>query len=321
MSLLGSLLGLFGRFSRKNGEPGEEEMWPLDPPPMLEKKFWEVAKLMADEKRQNKKNPPAVRAKILGGPDVDRLPDASGEFGRDPDNPIPVNGVFGELMYLSLLREADTGERLTFHKRGSREGRHGPLDIYETVTLDGKKWDALLLAPHHPRRSRHAPEGYRLADPKPPLFLYGADRRVAGFPKGVTQMMIEMTERMLDVPLVPPDIGQAEDKARFRRPPEHAERLAAALEGAEAEAPVVGAPKPGPKIGMTAAPEPKPAPTPGAAAPGAMPGPMPGMMPGPAPGMPDPEAEPASRPKTKRKPRPKPHALRRKKKKKKRRRK
>ncbi len=314
MSLLGSLLGLLGRFSRRKEErQGEEEMWPLDPPPKLEKQFWEVAKLMASEKRQNAKNPRAIRAKILGGPDVDQLPDASGEFGRDPGNPIPVNGAFGELMYLSLLRSTDTGERLTFHKRGSMEGPHGPVDIYETVTLDGKKWDALLLSPYHPRRSRQAPDGYRLADPKPPLFLFGADRRVARFPDGMTKAMMEMTEAMFGVPLPPPEIIQADGKMRFKRPREQSERLAAALKGADEEE-IPAASGDGPPA-MPPGPGPEGAPM---AGPGPMPGAMPGMMPGPGamPGAgPELEPEPASRPKKKRKPKPKPQARRKKKKK------
>lgn len=305
MSLLGRLRGLLGRLSRKGEERGERDASPSGPPPDLEKKIREIEELMNDEKRQNAKNLAAIRAEIEGGPDVDRLPDASGEFGRDLDNPIPVNGSFGEMIYLSMLRSTDAGARLTFHRRGSKDGRHGPVEIYETVTLDGKKWDVLFLAPHHPRKSRQAPEGYRLADPEPPFFMYGVDHRVARFPDDMARAVAETTESMLGVPLPPPEIGQAMEKARFKRPREQSERVAAALEGAN-EVEVAPAASFGDGI-------PALVPAPGGGlmpGPGAPPGMMSGLGSGPAP---------ASRPKKKRKPKPKPQARRRKKKKKRRR--
>lgn len=105
---------------------------------------------------------PAIKftgAKLLEG--CDRLPNATGRFGYDLTNPIPVNGVGGEIVYLNTLR-ARNGKGVLFHRLGSKETPVSPhpVDLYELVAVDASQWAQLYLAPYHQRRSRDVPEGF-----------------------------------------------------------------------------------------------------------------------------------------------------------------
>lgn len=63
-------------------------------------------------------NYPAEIAKMISsGIDCDSLHGASGKFGSI-SNPIPVNGVFGEIKYLGKMR-GKSGLALFFHRIGS----------------------------------------------------------------------------------------------------------------------------------------------------------------------------------------------------------
>src|SRR5450759_204396 len=64
-----------------------------------------------------KKNDPLIVDKILNGIDCDKLPTGEGTFGSI-NNPIPVNGLLGEIKYLGKLR-GKTGHPVFFHMIGS----------------------------------------------------------------------------------------------------------------------------------------------------------------------------------------------------------
>lgn len=82
----------------------------------------------------------------------------SGAFGRAVGNPVPVNGMIGELAYLSKLR-TDSGQRLFFHRLGAIN----TCDVFELVSFDGKLWDLLFLDPYNRQRSRTSPSGYSVS--------------------------------------------------------------------------------------------------------------------------------------------------------------
>jgi len=91
----------------------------------------------------------------------DELPGATGPFGRCPTNPIPVNGIEGEIRYLNTLRSW-TGSTFFYHRLRSLESppsRH-PVDHYELVASDSSEWLDLFFSYYYPRRSRMVPEGY-----------------------------------------------------------------------------------------------------------------------------------------------------------------
>lgn len=90
--------------------------------------------------------------------EVDMWPNAQGEFGRTPTNPILVNETWGEITYLSRLVTTD-GQRMIFHRLGSGAGA---LDIFELVSEEGTFYDRLFVDMYHRHCSKIAPTGYTL---------------------------------------------------------------------------------------------------------------------------------------------------------------
>jgi hypothetical protein len=131
-----------------------------------------------------------IRSEILNGEDCDKIEEAYGEFGSIT-NPIPVNGLMGEIKYLGKLR-GKTGHALFFHRNCSTTSpicKH-PVDIYETVCMDGTQWKTLYFDMYHPRRSNIAPPGYSLTPYDKSLgedipLAYGVNHPVTNFPYGL----------------------------------------------------------------------------------------------------------------------------------------
>ncbi len=92
----------------------------------------------------------------------DKIPDAAGPFGS-LQNPIPVNGPKGEIIYLNRLRSG-TGKPFFYHRLGSLEsGATGhPVDVFELASMDGSRWAFIVLSPYHPRRSTLPPPDMQL---------------------------------------------------------------------------------------------------------------------------------------------------------------
>jgi hypothetical protein len=126
----------------------------------------------------------------------DRLPNSFGPFGS-VINPIPVNGIVGEIVYLNRLRTR-TGVGFFHHRLGSigdslNHISTKPLDAYELYSLDGTVFRTLWFAPYHKWRSTLAPDGCILK----PYPTYEAEQilvqtlglgmtsRVTNFPKGL----------------------------------------------------------------------------------------------------------------------------------------
>jgi hypothetical protein len=188
--------------------------------PEIELIFEKLARLINDEDLQNSMYPLAVKNQIISGPAVDELPYGIGEFGQSEENPIPVNGAIGELIYLSSLKTQDGDQRLLFHRLGSVDG----VDIYETVSIDGHTWDILFFSMYHPRKSHKAPSGYSIASTKEQTLLYGTNQRVKKFPYGLQKAIKVTTSEILGIPITPPQIRQAEENIKFQRPHDHENR-------------------------------------------------------------------------------------------------
>ena len=103
-------------------------------PPEIERTFEKAARMMEDEKLHNLMCPLSIKNRIVGGQDLDELPDAAADFGRSEENPIPATGPIGALVYLSSLKTQD-GRRLLYHRLGSVDD----IDIYETVSSAGRR--------------------------------------------------------------------------------------------------------------------------------------------------------------------------------------
>ena len=189
--------------------------------PEVKDVFKKLHRLMDNEKAQNERLPEPFRSQVLRGADCDEIAGAVGEFGRDPRNPIPVNGPLGELTYLSNLRTADS-QPIMFHRLGSTRN----VDIYETVNLDGAIWDILFLHPFHPRKSQHPPSGYRIvAGTERNSLLLGVNDFVAAFPDRLSDAIADTSERIFRFRIRPSQVREALAQAIFQRPTDHQTRI------------------------------------------------------------------------------------------------
>ncbi len=145
---------------------------------------------------------PKYRAEYEAGLDVDVLPNGTGDFGRDANNPIPVMGPQGEAIYLSRLVMLETECRVTFHRLGSvpSEVTEDIIDVFQVVGLDGKYEDTLYLDMYHPRLSEYVPEGYGLLEHFDGFT--GLCENVPFFPRGMHQAVEDFTLDSFGVPLV-----------------------------------------------------------------------------------------------------------------------
>src|SRR5262245_14638701 len=183
--------------------------------------FRKLQRLMHNESAQNERLPEPIRSEVRRGADCDEIAGGVGEFGRDPRNPIPVNGPVGELIYLSNVRTADS-QHIMFHRLGSLSN----VDIYETVSFDGAIWDILFLHQYHPRKSRRPPSGYKTATPtEGDRVLLGTNDFLASFPHHLPDSIANTSERAFGIRMRPSQVREALGRAVFERPTGHLTKL------------------------------------------------------------------------------------------------
>jgi hypothetical protein len=180
-----------------------------------------VQRLMNNEWAQNQRLPEPLRSEVLQGADCDDIAGAVGEFGRDPRNPIPVNGPLGELIYLSNVRTADS-QPIMFHRLGSISN----VDIYETVSFDGAIWDILFLHQYHPRKSKRPPSGYQaIPAAEYNSVILGTNDFVATFPIHLQDSIANTSQRAFGFRMWPSQIREALRQSIFERPIDHRTKL------------------------------------------------------------------------------------------------
>lgn len=172
-----------------------------------------VRLLLSDEDAQNDLYLPEVSAAIRSGASIDRLENAVGNFGRDVRNPIPVNGVLGELIYISHLVTSG-GSRLVGHRIGTA----AKVDIYEVAALDGTAWDLLFFDLYHPRRSRAAPAGLEI---QPDTWILATNYRLDDFPQGIRVGVSRSTREFVGIPFVGPALQDESLFQAMQRPAKH----------------------------------------------------------------------------------------------------
>lgn len=131
--------------------------------------------------------------------EVDEWPNAQGEFGRTPSNPILVNHSWGEVTYLSRLVTTD-GQRMIFHRVGSIEGA---IDTFELVSMDGRFFDVLFVDMYHRHCSKKAPKGYTLIDSL--NGITGTSENNPNFPMGMPRALIMTAINLFGAPIVSSD--------------------------------------------------------------------------------------------------------------------
>lgn len=193
---------------------GASKTQATDLAPDVAKVFRKLHQFLNDETMQNAALPKSMREAVKSGLSVDELPSAEGEFGRSLSNPIPTNGPVGELIYLSTL-STHTGHPVLAHRLGSIN----TVDVYETVSFDGRFWDLLFLSLYHPRKSRRVPEGYRwVGETK---FVYAVNRRLQNFPFEMPDAISACTKSLLGLPLRPPQVRECIERCTFARSNDH----------------------------------------------------------------------------------------------------
>lgn len=205
MSLLSKLFG-------KGDAPAKGTQ--LDPE--VRKIFEKIEHLLRDDDAQLDLVDPKLREVLRRAPYYDKSPNGIGPFGLCKTNPIPTNGPIGELAYLSRL-VTNGGERLLFHRVGAVDN----IDIFEAVTFSGGQWFILFLDMYHPKKSRLAPDGFRLS-PKACQFS-GFHHLCADFPYDFAEM--KRREGLSPAYMPTGDILHGIDSRAYERPASHRARL------------------------------------------------------------------------------------------------
>lgn len=97
--------------------------------------------------------------------DQDEIPGATGRFGYDPSNPIPIHGVPNAKFYLNNLRLPD-GQPITYQREGStsHESIQLPIDQYLIFGPDDEELGRIYISPYHKKCSKKAPDGLLTED-------------------------------------------------------------------------------------------------------------------------------------------------------------
>jgi hypothetical protein len=210
-------MGFFSNLFGKNKEDNE-----------LKGALEGINRILSDENFQIEILPAPVKDLILSGDSYDRNPLGIGPFGFSEMNAIPVNGPIGELAYLSRL-ETLFGQRIMFHRLGSMNHKNKlgitrTVDVYETVSFDGKEWNILYLDFYHPRRSREYPQGFKETTQVPQFT--GFNKSSKNFPYEFSEMKANeqssgLSFAYIALSKVMPQINAG----LYNRPPEHVLKL------------------------------------------------------------------------------------------------
>lgn len=163
-------------------------------------------KIIAEIPHTSEKFLPSFAKERLAMGDVDEWPDAQGEFGRTPSNPILVNRTWGEITYLSRLTTADN-HRMIFHRIGSVVGA---IDAFELVSVNGKFYDVLYVDMYHNNCSKKAPVGYTLLEFADGITGLSENNPV--FPAQMEEHIFKTAINKFGAPIVSPTVLEFDSK-------------------------------------------------------------------------------------------------------------
>ncbi len=97
------------------------------------------------------------------GYDLDETPGGFGEFGWVVTNPIPVQGVISNEVYLKKLVTID-GSEIHWEREGSTktDNIENAIDIYKIFDSGGSLITKLFISPYQKRISNKIPKGFML---------------------------------------------------------------------------------------------------------------------------------------------------------------
>jgi len=108
----------------------------------------------------------AIEKMNSGGSTSDEMPEGIGEFGLEPTNPIPTNGVHGSILYLGGLRAPD-GSRVDNEriKTVKVDNIKKIIDVYSISHEDGSHIATIYISPYQAKNSKKAPKGLTQVSP------------------------------------------------------------------------------------------------------------------------------------------------------------
>lgn len=154
-----------------------------------------VYRLLQDQEFQNSRVPEELRRRYSVN-NIDQDRDET-SYGISPLNPVRVNGVLGELAYISRLAYLDDGVDYVGHRLGSVGG----LDVYELVSCDGLHWLILFFDMYWDKRDVIAPDNLWLSEESVGT-LSAMNRFSSNFPCNVWQELLESTNKLIGFPAV-----------------------------------------------------------------------------------------------------------------------
>jgi len=97
---------------------------------------------------------------------LDEIPDGHGEFGLEPTNPVPIDGLIAIKVYIASLLTPD-GQRIKFERVRSIDLPQfgGPTDEYNLFDQTGKLLTKLYVNAYARGTSERAPKGFSFLRP------------------------------------------------------------------------------------------------------------------------------------------------------------
>lgn len=94
---------------------------------------------------------------------TDEIPQGFGQFGLESTNPIPINSILDNEIYLSRLR-LENGNKITWQRGGSliTDNIVSLIDCYIIFDNKGEIVTTLYFSPYHFKTSNKAPKGFKL---------------------------------------------------------------------------------------------------------------------------------------------------------------
>jgi hypothetical protein len=211
----GNKMSFFGKFS------GRETI--KEPTPDQVKQISKrLLSMLNDDAKQNK----LIPSQYLQPNPLDENLARSIDFGHVPDKPIQVNGPLGEMTYLSRLVVKNTGSSVFFHRLGSfiamPNGNITAIDVYETVSWDGKTWDILYFNCYHRAKTKATPPQYTFAERVEGM--NGINTKLVSFPDGIYEATLRSAKNITGSPCANPKMRDIQTAA-WQRPPEFVEAL------------------------------------------------------------------------------------------------
>ena len=170
--------------------------------------------LLTNEALQNSRLPAELQ-NLLKKNNKDKS--SSDFYGITPNEPICVNGILGEITYISMLR---TNNDIPFivHRLGSINN----LDVYEICSEDFSDWRIVYFDMYWTSKDKLAPMNSKITYDSQP-FISATNRFISTFPNKIFESLMISTRELIGVGLVRPSIENL--KFAFNNKPYHHEQV------------------------------------------------------------------------------------------------